>query len=135
MPHIQVLGADPLEPLAARFEPLSSRHGDTITKATAFYLNARDRTALVEALVVEPHVHRKFYILLTEKSGGLMVRLDPLTDPEKTDGVKRLLAEVAAWVRRASPRGRYGTTNLSEFLVDPPRPEADGETTQPGALE
>jgi len=119
MPHIQIVGAATLEQLAERFEPLSGRYGDIICKATAFFLNARDRTALVQSLVVEPRVTRKFYVLLAEKPDGLMVRLDPLTDPEKTEGVKRLLALVADWIRRASPGSAYGTTNLQEFLIPP----------------
>ena len=117
MPHVQIIGSVRLEQLAERFEPLSIRNGDTIGKALAFFLNARDRTALVQALVVEPRINRRFYVLLTEKPDGLMVRLNPLTDPEKTDAVKRLLAAVADWIHRASPGSSYGTTNLQEFLV------------------
>lgn len=117
MPHIQVVGAAPLEQLVDRFEPINYRSGPTICKTSAIFLNSRDRTALIQALVVEPHVQRKFYILLAERPEGLMVRLDPLTDPEKTDAVKRLVALVADWVRRASPGARYGTTNLRDFLV------------------
>jgi len=117
MPHIQILRAARLEDLAQTFESLTSRHGETIVKATAFYLNARDRMALVQALVVEPRITRKFYVLLVEKADGLMVRLDPLTDPEKTDAVKRLLALVADWIRRTSPQSSYGTTNLQDFLI------------------
>jgi hypothetical protein len=118
MPHIQIIGALRLEQLAERFEPLNIRQGSTIGKTTAFYLNAHDRTALIQALVVEPHVNRKFYVLLVEKPDGIMVRLDPLTDPEKTDAVKRLLAAVADWIRRVSPGSSFGTTNLQEFLPE-----------------
>jgi len=116
MPHVQILGAAKLEQLAERFEPLTRRFGETIVKTMALYLNSRDRTALVQALVVEPRIHRKLYVLLVEKPEGLMARLDPLTDPEKTDGVRRLLAEVAAWVRSVSPRSSFGTTNLQDYL-------------------
>jgi len=119
MPHVQVVGAATLEQLARRFEPMTVRSGDVVAKTTAFFLNTRDRTALVRALVVEPHVQRKFYVLLAEKPQGLMVRLDPLTDPEKTPAVKRLLALVADWVRRESPESRYGVTNIAEYLVEP----------------
>jgi len=135
MPHIQIVQAAPLEQLAERFEPLSARHGETVIKTTAIYLNARDRTALVQALVVEPRVHRKFYVLLVEKPGAMMVRLDPLTDPEKTDAVKRALAMVADWVRRISPESRYGTTNLSEFLLDGARESANGPTPPPAGSD
>lgn len=117
MPHIQIIGSAPLERLIDAFEPLSARDGDTIAKTSAIFLNVRDRTALVKALVVEPHVQRRFYVLLVEKSEGLMVRLDPLTDPEKTDAVKRLLALVADWVHRVSAGSRYGMTNLQGYLI------------------
>jgi hypothetical protein len=117
MPHIEVKGAARLEQLADGFEPLKWREGETIVKATSIYLDARERVALVETLVIEPRVHRKFYVRLVEKTDGLRVRLDPLTDPEKTDAVKRALALVADWVRRQSPAGRYGATNLAGFLI------------------
>jgi len=120
MPHIQIIGPAKLEHLAECFEPLNRRRGEIIAKTTAFYLNAGDRTALVQALVVEPRVHRKFYVLLVEKPDGLMVRLDPLTDPEKTDGVKFLLALVADWICRVCPGSSYGTTNLHDFLLIAP---------------
>jgi len=119
MPHIQIIGSARLEQLAERFEALHIRYGEAVLKTTAFYLNPRDRMALVQALVAEPRINRKFYVLLVEKHDGLMVRLDPLTDPEKTDGVKRLLAAVADWIRRLSPESTYGATNLQEYLATP----------------
>jgi hypothetical protein len=46
-----------------------------------------------------------------------VLRLLPQTDPEKTDGVKRALARVAALVREhAAGECRYGATNLADFL-------------------
>lgn len=120
MPHIEIIGALPLEELIGQFEPLNARDGDVVVKATAIFFNTRDRRALIQALVAEPRVHRKFYLLLVEKKDSLMVRLDPLTDPEKTRGVKLLVALVAYWIRRVSPTSSYATTNLNEYLMTDP---------------
>ena len=120
MPHIEIIGSLPLDQLIGKFEPLNAREGDAVVKATAIFHSPRDSRALIQSLVAEPRVHRKFYILLAEKPKGLMVRLDPLTDPEKTRAVKRLIALVAYWVRRVSPTSSYGATNLNEFLITDP---------------
>ena len=58
-----------------------------------------------------------FFIQVTGRQGGAVVRLLPQTDPEKTDGVKRALAAVAAWIQGLAPDGcAYGSTNLGDFL-------------------
>jgi hypothetical protein len=47
-----------------------------------------------------------------------MVRLEPMTDPEKSPAVKRALALVARRIRAACG-GRFGGTNIAEFLAAP----------------
>jgi hypothetical protein len=117
MPHVLVTNAAPLEALVAKFEPVETRFGQAIAKVSAVFHDARNGEALLQSLVVEPHVRRKFYVRLAERADGVMVKLDPLTDPEKTDSVKRLLALVADWVRRNSPGSAYGVTNIEDFLL------------------
>lgn len=45
------------------------------------------------------------------------IRLYPLTDPEKTMGVKRSLAIVAANLSKIFPNIKVSKTNISEFLI------------------
>ena len=50
------------------------------------------------------------------RDNGLTVRLEPLTDPEKTPGVRRAIAQVAQRLRSASGAS-YGTSNIQEYLI------------------
>ena len=119
MPHILVEGTIPLDEVARRHAPWSDRQGDLLVKFDRLYLETGARAALVEALVVDRGHPQRFFVALQARDGGVMVRCEPLTDPEKTAGVKRALALVAERLRAASG-GRYGTTNIPEFLLPAP---------------
>ncbi|HZN04127.1 MAG TPA: hypothetical protein VFD06_11150 [Candidatus Polarisedimenticolia bacterium] len=119
MPHILVEGPIALADVARRHVPWSDRRGDLLVKFDRLYLDTGGRAALVEALVVDRGHPQRFFVTLQARDGGVMVRCEPLTDPEKTAGVKRALALVAERLRSESG-GRYGTTNIAEFLVGAP---------------
>jgi len=81
------------------------------------YVDPPGEDALLDTLVVESGHRQMFFIRLTLREGGAVLGLLPQTDPEKTEGVKRALARVAAFVREyAVGECRYGDTNISEFL-------------------
>jgi len=48
---------------------------------------------------------------------SLTVRLLPMTDPEKTDGVKTIMAIVAKQIKDSDVNITYGKTNLQDFLI------------------
>ena len=81
------------------------------------FLNASQDTLLVHAIAVEK-ISRSFYILASQKESGMTIRLDPLTDPEKTSGVKTAIAVVAvgAMICSGSEQPKVLKTNISEFL-------------------
>lgn len=117
MPHVVVEGPISLEALRRAFAPLFERWGDDVLKVRGFYLEQNGADALLETMVVESGHRQSFFIQLRPREDGLTVRLLPQTDPEKTDGVKRALARVAAFVREQDPEAlRYGATNLAEYL-------------------
>ena len=119
MPHILVEGRIPLGDVARRHAPWSDRQGDWLVKFDRLYLETSGRAALVEALVVDRGHPQRFLVSLQAREDGVMVRCEPLTDPEKTAGVKRALALMAERLR-AESGGRYGTTNIPEFLIAAP---------------
>jgi CHASE3 domain sensor protein len=47
----------------------------------------------------------------------LTVRLLPLTDPEKTDGVKTIMATIANQIKETNENITYGKNNLEDFLI------------------
>ena len=117
MPHVVVEGPVDLEEVRQRFQPLFERHAEDILKVESAFLERSEKELLLDALVVESGHRQRFFIHVRLREGGVMVRLLPQTDPEKTDGVKRALARVAAFVRDLRPdRCRFGATNIAEFL-------------------
>lgn len=117
MPHVVMEGAVELGPLRENFALLQERWGDDVLKVRHLYVDQQGQQALLDTLVVESGHRQMFFIHLTLREGGAVLRLLPQTDPEKTDGVKRALARVAAFVREhAAGECCYGATNISEFL-------------------
>lgn len=125
MPHVILEGRVTLAEIARRHEPFVQREGDLLVKAERLYLDTRTRAALLETLVVDRGHTQKFFILLEERAHSLMVRLEPLTDPEKNAGVKRALALVAHRIREATGC-RIGSTNIAASLAAPPGLEEAG---------
>ena len=120
MPHVVIEGTVALEDLQRGFEPIFQRDGDDILKIQALYVSTGGDEALLDTLVVESGHRQHFLIQIRiREEGGATIRLLPLSDPEKTDGVKRALAQAAAWVRSLRPSNcSYGATNIPEFLID-----------------
>jgi hypothetical protein len=119
VPHILLEGRARLADLQARHRPFAARDGERLVKVERFYADARGEAALIEALVVEQGHTQRFLVQVTARPDGFSVRLEPMTDPEKTAGVKRALALVADRLREAGGL-RYGSTNIAEFLVGEP---------------
>jgi len=46
------------------------------------------------------------------------VRLLPLTDPEKTNGVKSIMALIAKQIKDSNANIVYGKNNLEDFLIE-----------------
>ena len=116
MPHVVLEGRVTIDDAARRFEPFVVRERDLVIKAERIYRERDGRAALVEMVVVGPGHTQKFFIQLSPRRGGLTVRLEPLTDPEKTPGVRRAIARVAH--RLAAATGaRYGSTNIEDDLI------------------
>ncbi len=116
MPHVVLDGQVTIEACQERFEPFVAREGDLLVRVERFYRERDGRAALLETLVVDRGHTQKFFIHLSPKGEGVTVRLEPLTDPEKTPGVKRALAMVAHRIREATGCA-YGRTNIDEFLI------------------
>lgn len=116
MPHVVLLGPISVRDCIGRFESFVVREGDLVVKTDRCYRDTRDRAALIETLVVDRGHTQKFFIQISGRDGGLTVRLEPLTDPEKGPGVRRAIALVADRIRKTTGC-EYGPTNLEEYLI------------------
>ena len=116
MPHVVLTGRITVDDAARVFEPFVVRQGERIIKAERFYRERDARAALIEMVVVDAGHTQKFFIQLSPRDDGLTVRLEPLTDPEKSPAVKNAIAQIAHRLRSAT-RAAYGATNIEEHLV------------------
>ncbi len=116
MPYVVIEGEVDLRQIFIRRPEMFLRDPDGIKRVSEYYLNTDCSKLLLEALVIESKKKQQFYFLVAKKNGGVTVRLESLTAPEKTPGVKRLMAQVSHAIRMLFPNTRYGKTNIAEFL-------------------
>ena len=116
MPHVVIEEALDLGLACQGIKIAAVRNGSEILKVVDVYSSRSGHTALVDSVVVEEGRSQSFFVQLAQKDRQITVRLLPATDPDKTDGVKRLLALIASQLRESAPGSRFGKTNLQEFL-------------------
>lgn len=102
---------------AAGFRPCSEKRPESIISLLDVFLNRTRNRALVETVAVESGRSVRFLIEVKDRRDGVTVRLEPMTDPEKTPAVKRSVARVAQMVHSLSEHCRYGKTNLEDYLA------------------
>ena len=118
MPHIVLENGKSVQNSYDAIEPLVQKIEKGILKITDKYINSAQTSALLESVVVENGKSQNFYIQLSSKGEHVTVRLLPLTDPEKTKGVKTLMGIVAKKIKDANSAINYGKTNLQEFIIE-----------------
>ncbi len=113
MPHVVLEGSVDLRLYAEEFQPILIRQSGDILRADGLYVEREGRALLIEALVVEAGRKLPFYILVSANDrGGATVRVDPMTHPERSAGVKDLVAHVGADLLAHSPGAQVKVTNL-----------------------
>ena len=113
MPHVVLGGPVDLEAYARDFEEILVRKEGDVLRARQAYLSRDRRAVLIDALVVEAGRKQPFYIKITAHDrGGATLRVDPITHPERSEGVRCLVAEVAASLLRQSPGAAIAETSV-----------------------
>ncbi len=116
MPHIVLDGAVNLEKFFGAFQPAHEREEREILKTQDIFISQDKKTVLVEAIAIEDGPPQRFFVQVVLKDNRTTIRIYQGTDPEKTQGVKKLVALVAKLLRDQHPEIAYGPTNLSDFL-------------------
>lgn len=116
MPHVMVEGPCTVEQFHSTFTATQWTVDGAILKLRDCFLNTTGEEALVEAVVVEGKRIQSFFVSLLQRRTGVIAKLPIVTDPEKTDGVKRLIVGVGEMLKRQNPACRYGQTNLHAFI-------------------
>lgn len=117
MPHIVLQNINSSKTAFDAVEPFIKKIDGGILKVVDKYINASEQSVLVESLAIEDGVSQNFFIQLSQKKSSLTVRLFPLTDPEKTNGVKLIMATIAHQIKSRESAIEYGKNNLEEFLI------------------
>jgi hypothetical protein len=107
-----IAGEVDLAGFAGAWQPLTLRVGADVLRADQVFLESNGRALLIDALTVEAGRKQPFYVKISRHEKSATVRLDPMTHPERSEGVRRLVAAIAARLLAATPGGRIDTTNL-----------------------
>jgi len=116
MPHVVLTGELDIDAVFGKLEKVFLKDEKGILKTGASYLESEKKAIIIEATVIENGPPKNFFVLISQREDGLVVRLHPSLDVEKTDGVKMTLALVAKQVMAAFPGTAVGKTNLQDFL-------------------
>jgi hypothetical protein len=117
MPHIVLENINDTKEAYEILTPFVKPTQNGILKFIDKYINAKEESVLLESLSIEDGVNQKFFVQLSPKKSSLTVRLFPLTDPEKTKGVKTIMAMVAKQIKDTNQDITYGKNNLEDFLI------------------
>jgi hypothetical protein len=117
MPHIVLEGPVDLKRYYTHYKPTSNQSEGEILKLQNIFISQAENTVLIEALSVEGGPPNRFFVQADTRDEKTTVRIYPGTDPEKTPGVKKILALVAKGLKDPDPQIQYGSTNLKDFLL------------------
>jgi hypothetical protein len=116
IPHVVVEGILKTADIFKDLEQIFIKEEGNIIRTSNTYLSKDEETILIETLVIEQGAKHQFFAIISQRDDGIVVRIYPGTDVEKTNGVKRSLAELGKQVLGKFEGTKIGKTNLSEFL-------------------
>jgi len=116
MPHVVLEGTVDMEEVFRRLKPVFVKTDRGILKATDAYMDRAKRTIIVDSLAIEGGEKDRFLMAIALRDDGLVVRLFEVPDVERTEGVKRVLAETARQLLEAFPDLEVGETNLERYM-------------------
>jgi hypothetical protein len=116
LPHVVLNGKASIQNIFEKLEPLFVRDGTDILRTMELYLERSKNAILIDSLAIEANKKKSFLAMITGRENGVVVRLYPKQEIEKTEGVKRILAEIAKQLLRKFPDFKTAETNLGEYL-------------------
>lgn len=116
MPHAVLAGPIDLAAWWRGFSPILERGSDRVLKVEHCYLSEARTHALLAAFALEGGIRRKFLVHVGANAEGATVRLDALAEPDKSPGVRRIVALVAEDLRARTPGARIDRHNLDDVL-------------------
>ena len=116
VPHVVLNGKVSVENIFEELKPLLIRNENSILKTTDIYLEREKNAILIDSLAIDADKKTVFLAMISGRNDGVVVRLYPKVDVEKTEGVKKILVELAKQLIATFPELRIGETNLENYL-------------------
>jgi hypothetical protein len=116
IPHVVIEGKLNTQEIFKIIEPLFIKEENLLLKSTNLFLSQDETIILIEILVIEDSNKNQFFAIVNQRDDGVVVRIHPMIDVEKTNGVKRSLAEIGKQILNKFAGAKIGKTNLSDFL-------------------
>ena len=116
IPHVVLEGDLQIKNIFREIEDLFIKEENLLIRSTNSFLSKDETLILLETLVIENGVKNQFFMMINQRDDGVVVRIHPMKDIEKTNGVKRSLAEIGNQIIVKFEGAKIGKTNLSEFL-------------------
>jgi hypothetical protein len=116
VPHVVLNGKAVVENIFKELKPLMIRNQNGILKTTDLYLEREKNVIIIDSLAIDAEKKTVFLAMISGRNDGVVVRLNPKIDVEKTEGVKKILAELAKQLISAFPELKVGETNLDNYL-------------------
>ena len=116
IPHVVLNGGINIEEIFNKLDGVLIRNEQGILKTDNIYLN-RDKTSiLIESLAIEKGIKNSFLAMVSRRDDGVVIRIYPGSEVEKTTGVKKILSEITKQILTDFPKLKVGETNLLEYL-------------------
>ena len=116
MPHVVLNGEVALDNIFNTFKGIAIRNDQGILKTEGLYISRDQGTILIESLAIEKKGKYSFLGMISRRSDGIVIRIYPGSEVEKTTGVKKILSEIAKQLLGMFPQLTIGETNLLEYL-------------------
>ena len=114
MPHVIFDKKIDLEAFSNKFQPIIKK-GDEIIRLQDVFVNKKKDVAFIQTIVIDD-LHQEFMMEIDTFEGKTTLRLNPNTDPEKTNGVKLALGLASLLILGISPDTRIVRTNIEQFI-------------------
>jgi hypothetical protein len=119
MPHIVLSGSILLSNVFEHLYKIlfKDQKSNIIVRIETYFINQPGDIILAKAVAVDQKP-QSFYIMVMNREDKVTIRLDPTTDPEKTDGVKIALALMAKRIQEIEKAHNLyvSKTNIQEFI-------------------
>ena len=116
MPHVVLSGVVSVEGIFKELIPLFIKDGTEILRTTDVFLERNKNAILIDCLVIDANRQISFLAMISGREDGIVIRVYPKIEVEKTNGVKKILAELAKQITKTFPQLKIAETNLNDYL-------------------